>query len=104
MELAAGIDDGGGRRMPDEALSIETILAEAVEIPDSAARSAFVERACGEDAPLRRTVEQLIANHFSAGRFLDTPLFWDGSDAQTGTEISLFNRPGPWSARTSCAK
>src|SRR5687767_14805154 len=52
---------------------VEAILAAAVEIGDEADRRAFVERACGGDKELRRRVEELIASHFSAGSFLDSP-------------------------------
>jgi serine/threonine-protein kinase len=53
--------------------SIETILAQAVEIADAGPRHAFVERACGGDRTLQRRVEQLIANHFQASSFLERP-------------------------------
>src|SRR5262245_15166362 len=53
--------------------SLETILAEAVEIASPAERQAFVERACAGDALLRQRVEHLIAHHFQAGSFLDSP-------------------------------
>jgi eukaryotic-like serine/threonine-protein kinase len=54
--------------------SIETILAQAVEIGGTAERHAYVESACGDDTVLRRRVEQLIANHFQAGSFLERPI------------------------------
>jgi serine/threonine protein kinase len=54
-------------------LSVETILADAVEIASAVQRQAFVERACAGDAALRQRVEQLIANHFEAGSFLERP-------------------------------
>jgi serine/threonine protein kinase len=54
--------------------SIETILAEAVEIASAAERQAFVERACADDATLQQRVEHLIAHHFQAGCFLDAPV------------------------------
>jgi eukaryotic-like serine/threonine-protein kinase len=57
--------------MNRSAPSIETILAEAVEIAAPAQRRAFVEKACGGDAELLRQVEPLIANHFRAGNFLE---------------------------------
>jgi non-specific serine/threonine protein kinase/serine/threonine-protein kinase len=52
---------------------IESILAAAVEIAAEADRRAYLERACGGDAELRRRVEELIANHFRAGSFLESP-------------------------------
>jgi eukaryotic-like serine/threonine-protein kinase len=54
--------------------SIESILAQAVEITPPAKRQAYVESACGDDTGLRQRVEELIANHFQAGSFLEHPL------------------------------
>jgi serine/threonine protein kinase len=54
--------------------SIETILAEAVEIASAEERQAFVERACAGDATLQQRVEHLMAHHFQAGCFLDAPV------------------------------
>jgi serine/threonine-protein kinase len=53
--------------------SVETILAQAVEIPAPAERRVFVEEACGGDQGLKCQVERLIANHFQAGSFLERP-------------------------------
>ena len=53
--------------------SVETILAQAVEIAEPDQRQAFVEKACSGDLALQRRVEQLIANHFQAGSFLERP-------------------------------
>jgi serine/threonine protein kinase/tetratricopeptide (TPR) repeat protein len=54
--------------------SVETILAEAVEILSPAERQAYVERACAADGELRRRVEKLVADHFRAGSFLQSPV------------------------------
>ena len=59
--------------MPQRAASIETILAEAIEIPRELDRRLFVVQACGDDLDLRRDVERLIVNHFQAGSFLESP-------------------------------
>ena len=48
-----------------------TIFTEALDQPDAAAQAAYLDRACGEDAELRRRVEALLAAHRGAGRFLD---------------------------------
>ena len=48
-----------------------TIFTEALDHPDAAAQAAYLDRACGEDAELRRRVEALLAAHRGAGRFLD---------------------------------
>jgi hypothetical protein len=52
---------------------IDTILAEAVEFASAAERQAFVEKACAGDARLKQRVDLLIAHHFQAGSFLDSP-------------------------------
>jgi serine/threonine protein kinase len=54
--------------------SVETILAEAVEIADAAERQAFVGRSCAGDRALQERVEGLIVNHFRAGSFLEKPV------------------------------
>ncbi|HVK08886.1 MAG TPA: hypothetical protein VM597_08940, partial [Gemmataceae bacterium] len=59
--------------MSPHAPSVETVLAEAVGIPDPAARAAYLDRACGGDAGLRARVERLAADHFRAGSFLERP-------------------------------
>jgi serine/threonine protein kinase/Tfp pilus assembly protein PilF len=59
--------------MRPEARPIESILAEAVELPSEQERAAFLERACAGDAELRRRVEQLVEDHFRAGSFLESP-------------------------------
>lgn len=51
--------------------SIETILSDAVEIADPAARSAYLDRACNGDGGLRTRVDRLIDNHIKAGNFLE---------------------------------
>jgi non-specific serine/threonine protein kinase/serine/threonine-protein kinase len=44
-----------------------------VGIADPAARRGFLDRACGDDAELRREVESLLAAHAQAGDFLEAP-------------------------------
>src|SRR5262245_44148187 len=51
---------------------VESILAAAVDIPSEADRRQFVAQACGGDAELQRRVEELLANHFQAGSFLES--------------------------------
>jgi eukaryotic-like serine/threonine-protein kinase len=53
--------------------SVETILAEAVEIASPTERQAYLDHACADNADLRRRVERLVADHFRAGSFLDRP-------------------------------
>ncbi len=51
----------------------ETIFGEAIAIDSLEARAAFLDRACHEDAELRRELETLVADHFRAGDFLEIP-------------------------------
>ena len=53
--------------------SIETILAQAVEIDAPDQRQDFVAHACGGDAALQERVERMILHHFEAGSFLVGP-------------------------------
>ncbi len=57
--------------MPDTDPRLMTVFADALERSDPAARAAFLEGACGDDAGLRRRVEALLAAHDGAGRFLE---------------------------------
>lgn len=52
---------------------IEAIFAEAILQPAGEQRAAYVARACGDDAHLRRRVEALIKAHENAGSFLAGP-------------------------------
>jgi eukaryotic-like serine/threonine-protein kinase len=49
---------------------LKNIFAEAIEIEDAQQRAAFLSEACGENAVLRRDVEELIKAEAAAGRFL----------------------------------
>ena len=57
--------------MPDADPDLMTIFAEALERTDPAARAAYLDGACGDDAALRQRVEALLAAHDGAGRFLE---------------------------------
>src|SRR5262245_5683022 len=74
--------------MSNSPASVETILAQAVEIASPTQRQAFVEQACGGDAALQRRVEQLIANHFQAGSFLERPAVALDLDGTAGWETA----------------
>ncbi len=50
----------------------EAILARAIEIPDAAARRAYLDGACAGDEALRQEVESLLAAHAQAGGFMNT--------------------------------
>ncbi len=51
----------------------ETIFTEALQKPDPAGRSAYLDATCGGDAALRRRVEALLAAHEAGGSFLEPP-------------------------------
>jgi serine/threonine protein kinase/tetratricopeptide (TPR) repeat protein len=68
--------------------SVDTILAQAVEIAAAAERQAFVAQACGGDAALRQRVERLIANHFQAGSFLERPAVAVDPDGTAGYQAA----------------
>jgi len=51
----------------------ESIFAAALEIADSAARRAYLDRQCAGNATLRNEVESLLVAHTEAGTFLDGP-------------------------------
>jgi WD40 repeat protein/serine/threonine protein kinase len=76
--------------MPRAGDRIESILAAAVEIASEAERREFVDRACAEDAGLKARVEELIANHFRAGSFLEC----SASDLVVTVEAAKRERPG----------
>lgn len=55
---------------------VEELFHAALDLsPD--ARGAFLEKACGEDADLRRHVELLISNDEHAGTLLEKPILAD---------------------------
>jgi eukaryotic-like serine/threonine-protein kinase len=76
--------------MKPAAQQVESILAAAVEMDSEAERRAFVGRACAGDAELQSRVEELIANYFRAGNFLESP-----APALAATaEAAVRERPG----------
>jgi hypothetical protein len=48
------------------------LLCSALEI-DSEQRAGFLKQACSGDEPLLLEVESLLAAHFKAGQFIQTP-------------------------------
>src|SRR5262245_56891988 len=59
--------------MSRDASSAETIFARAIEIAASEERAAYLGQACRDDPDLRAEVEQLVGDHFRAGKFLEKP-------------------------------
>ena len=68
----------------------ETILCAAVEIDDPGQRVAYLDHACGNDPVLRREVQQLVDDHFRAGKFLERP----GAPVAATIHHPLAERPG----------
>jgi hypothetical protein len=59
--------------MAAETPNADSIICAAIEIPSDDDRSAYIARACGDDAVLRACVEKLVRAHFRAGSFLERP-------------------------------
>ena len=52
----------------------EQVFLAALDLPDGTGRAAYLDKACGGDAQVRRQVEALLAAHFRSGEFLDVPV------------------------------
>src|SRR5262245_33784473 len=93
--------------MPSDPKRVKEIFLEAAELPDEAARTAFLNRACEGNADLRARVEALLRSHDPDGSFLGTPAAVipdpdhaatrafspdaDHADTQTGDEAGAFD-------------
>ena len=53
---------------------VHAIFSAAVELSSPQERAEFIELICGDNAELRKRVEELVAAHFEAGNFLESPL------------------------------
>jgi serine/threonine protein kinase len=51
----------------------EKVFLAALDLPDAAARAAYLDGVCGTDGTFRRQVEALLASHFRSGEFLHVP-------------------------------
>lgn len=58
--------------MNDDGYEI-AVFTEAIKLPRHQ-RVAFLDKACGKDADLRRRVEALLSAHDRVGNFLEEPL------------------------------
>src|SRR5262249_48682687 len=60
-------------RLPtgNRAMSERAIFIAALEKDDPAERAAYLERACGDNRPLRLRIERLLKSHEPADSFLD---------------------------------
>ena len=59
--------------MTEPPLPEESIFAQAMEIASADERTAFLDRACGQDPALRAEVEALLRAHERTGNLLDLP-------------------------------
>src|SRR5687768_10769731 len=55
------------------AVTEEQVFLAVLDLPDSVARSAYLDKACAENPELRCQVEALLGAHFRSGEFLDVP-------------------------------
>ena len=82
--------------------TVETLLSAAVDLPDPAARAAFLDRACGGDPALRAEVDRLVGLHFRAGRFLEPPSVSPDETAAfppAGPAVAVGTAVGPYTLR-----
>jgi serine/threonine protein kinase/WD40 repeat protein len=77
--------------MSRDLLNPETVFAQAIEIDSPEDRAAFLDQACGNDPELRREVENLVVDHFRAGKFLENPA---ARIVATGDEQPVSEGPG----------
>ena len=75
--------------------SPQTVFDEAVEILAPSERTAYLDRACGEDAELRCEVESLLAAYFAAGSFMELPVSLESMapGEQEGDQVGGVVRP-----------
>ena len=59
--------------MPENSPNLDSLFLAALEIASADERTAFLERACGDDHELRQEVEKLLRSHAQAGSFLNSP-------------------------------
>src|SRR5262245_52894380 len=66
---------------------VDAIFMAAIKLQSLQERAAYLDRACGDDAQLRDRLEKLLAAHFSAGDFLESPAsVLDVTSALCGSE------------------
>src|SRR5262249_5310329 len=84
---------------------VKEVFLEAAELPDEAARAAYLHKACAADAGGRERVEALLRSHDPEGSFLGTPAAvvpdpdHDATQALTGTP-----EPGGAAAQITCGE
>jgi serine/threonine protein kinase len=76
------------------------IFLEAADLSDEAARTAYLDKACGADAGVRERVEALLRSHDPEGSFLGTPVAVVPDPDHTAT-CDLATAPDHAAARSS---
>src|SRR5688572_8533665 len=82
--------------MAQKLKNIDQIFWDALQIESVPEREAFLQRACGDDEELRRTVQKLINAQPRAERFLEEPFHvgvtaeMSGISEQAGTVIGAY--------------
>ncbi|MFO1093254.1 MAG: serine/threonine-protein kinase [Planctomycetaceae bacterium] len=79
-------------RTPD----IADMLVAAIELDSPAARAAYLDQACRDDAGLRARIEELVRMHFLAGDFLETPAAQVAETIERTHLLRLGTRIGPY--------
>jgi len=74
--------------------SPETIFGEAINITSARERDAYLDRACENDSNLRVMLEQLVGDHFRAGKFLEQPVAQLAATIGTTGNASMAEKPG----------
>jgi WD40 repeat protein/serine/threonine protein kinase/tetratricopeptide (TPR) repeat protein len=59
--------------MANDTPDFDSLFCRAIELASAEERAAFIARASGSDAELRLRLERLVAAHFQAGTFLESP-------------------------------
>ena len=78
---------------------VKEIFLGAFEQSDEAARGAYLDRACGSDAVLRKRIEALLHSHDTEDSFLATPAVkppdTSASATQRGGSAASHRKPAP---------
>ena len=59
--------------MSQDVPKVDAIFIAAIKLHSAPERAIYLDQACGGDAQLRSRLEKLIAAHFGAGNFLESP-------------------------------
>jgi len=76
---------------PGAVLDVMVIFNEALDQPTPAARSIYLDRACGADDAIRARVEALLLAHDRAGGFLESPA---SAALRSISQFGLIEAPG----------